>query len=306
MKSRLWLVFILITVCTWGIWGAFSGYQIQNGIPDTIVYIAWAISMIPCAIVAMIVRRKKTDSPTHQLPDSPCCALFNKRSILLGCIVGLLGAGGQLVLFKALTLGPSYIIYPFISMSPVIVITLAAIFLKERASKWQIAGIIVALAAILLLSLESNAENSPVSGWLWIVLAILVLLAWGIQGFFMKFANNEMDAEGIFFWMALTGLLLIPVAYFMDGSAAAFFSRESCIVNREFWTSFGIQILNSIGALTLVYAYRYGKAVVVSPMEGLSPMVTVLLSLIILSVIPNPLQIAGLVCAAFAMYALSK
>jgi drug/metabolite transporter (DMT)-like permease len=56
----------------------------------------------------------------------------------------------------------------------------------------------------------------------------------------------------------------------------------------------------------LVYAYRHGKAVIVSPMEGLSPMVTVLLSLIILSVIPTPLQIAGICCAAFAMYALSK
>lgn len=301
MKSRLWLLFILITVVTWGVWGAFSGYQIQNGIPDTIVYIAWALSMIPCALVALLIRsRAKADA------SAPSCKLFSKRSILLGAAVGLLGAGGQLVLFKALTMGPSYIIYPFISMSPVIVISLAAIFLKERASKWQIAGIVVALAAILLLSLESNAENSPVSGWLWIVLAILVLLAWGIQGFFMKFANNEMDAEAIFFWMAMFGLVLVPVAYFMDGSAAAFFVRESGIVCREFWTSFGIQILNSIGALTLVYAYRYGKAVVVSPMEGLSPMVTVLLSLIILSVIPNPLQIAGLICAAFAMYALSK
>lgn len=296
MKNRLWLVFILITVCTWGIWGAFSGYQIQNGIPDTIVYIAWAVSMIPCAVAALVIRRKNAEKQS----------LFSKRSILLGCLVGFLGAGGQLVLFKALTLGPSYIIYPFISMSPVIVISLAAIFLKERASKWQLAGIVVALAAILLLSLESGAEGSPVSGWLWIVLAILVLFAWGVQGFFMKFANNEMDAEGIFFWMALTGLVLIPVAYFMDGGAVEFFAREACVVRTQFWSSFGIQILNSIGALTLVYAYRYGKAVVVSPMEGLSPMVTVLLSLIILSVIPNPLQIAGLVCAAFAMYALSK
>lgn len=292
MKNKLWLVFILITVCTWGVWGALSGYQIQHGIPDTIVYIAWAISMIPCAIVALIINKGKIQ--------------HDWKSVGLGLAVGLLGAGGQLILFKALTQGPSYIIYPFISMSPVIVITLAAIFLKERASKWQIAGIIVALAAILLLSLESNSDNSPVSGWLWMVLAILVLLAWGVQGFFMKFANNSMDAESIFVWMAIWGLVLIPVAYFMDGSAAAFFAQEGSVVTTQFWSSFGIQILNSIGALTLVYAYRYGKAVVVSPMEGLSPMVTVLLSLIILSVIPNPIQIAGLVCAAFAMYALSK
>ncbi len=292
MKNKLWLVFILITVCTWGVWGAFSGYQIQHGIPDTIVYIAWAISMIPCAIVALIINKGKIQ--------------HDWKSVGLGLAVGLLGAGGQLILFKALTQGPSYIIYPFISMSPVIVITLAAVFLKERASKWQIAGIIVALAAILLLSLESNSDNGPVSGWLWMVLAILVLLAWGVQGFFMKFANNSMDAESIFVWMAIWGLVLIPVAYFMDGSAAAFFAQEGSVVTTQFWSSFGIQILNSIGALTLVYAYRYGKAVVVSPMEGLSPMVTVLLSLIILSVIPNPIQIAGLVCAAFAMYALSK
>lgn len=290
MKDKLWLVFILITVVTWGIWGAFSGYQIQNGIPDTIVYIVWALSMIPCAIAALVINKGKF--------------MRDWRSALLGCTVGLLGAGGQLVLFKALTLGPSYIIYPFISMSPVIVITLAAVFLREKATGWQIAGIAVALVAILLLSLETGQEGSPVSGWLWIVLAILVLLAWGIQGFFMKFANNTMDAESIFIWMALSAVILIPVAYYMDGSAAAFMQTDNAVP--QCWASFGIQILNSIGALTLVYAYRYGKAVVVSPMEGLSPMVTVLLSLIILQVIPNPLQIAGICCAAFAMYALSK
>ena len=290
MKNKLWLLFILITVITWGIWGAFSGYQISHGIPDTVVYIAWALSMLPCALVALIINKGKLT--------------FSWRGIGLGAIVGLLGAGGQLVLFKALTLGPSYIIYPFISMSPVVVITLASIFLKERANKWQMAGIVVALAAILLLSLETGNEGSPVTGWLWIVLAVLVLLAWGIQGFFMKFANESMDAESLFVYMALFAVVLAPVAYFMTPDAATFFAQEGAMT--PFWSSFGIQILNSIGALTLVYAYRYGKAVVVSPMEGLAPMVTVLLSLVILHVIPNPLQIAGLVCAAFAMYALSK
>ena len=290
MKNKLWLLFILITVVTWGIWGAFSGYQIQHGIPDTVVYIAWALSMLPCALVALIINKGKLT--------------FSWRGIGLGAIVGLLGAGGQLVLFKALTLGPSYIIYPFISMSPVVVITLASIFLKERANKWQMAGIVVALAAILLLSLETGNEGSPVTGWLWIVLAVLVLLAWGIQGFFMKFANESMDAESLFVYMALFAVVLAPVAYFMTPDTATFFAQEGAMA--PFWSSFGIQILNSIGALTLVYAYRYGKAVVVSPMEGLAPMVTVLLSLVILHVIPNPLQIAGLVCAAFAMYALSK
>ncbi len=294
LKDKIWLVFILTTILTWGIWGAFSDLQMErDGIPETVVYILWALSMIPCAIVALIINKGKF--------------LHDWKSVLLGCTVGILGAGGQLVLFKALAIGPAYIIFPFISMSPVIVITLAALFLKEKANRWQIAGIVVALAAILLLSLQSGGEDGPVSGWLWIVLAVLVLLAWGIQGFFMKFANNSMDAESIFIWMAISGLVLIPVAWFMQSkpmTAPEFFASADVTVKSL--KCFGIQILNSIGALTLVYAYRYGKAVVVSPMEGLSPMVTVLLSLIILQVIPNPLQIAGICCAAFAMYALSK
>ncbi len=291
MKDKLWLLFILITVVTWGIWGAFSDLQMDRaGIPETVVYILWALTMVPCAIVALIINKGKF--------------LHDWKSALLGCTVGLLGAGGQLVLFKALAIGPAYIIFPFISMSPVIVITLAAIFLKEKATRWQVAGIIVALAAILLLSIQSGNDDSPVSGWLWIVLAVLVLFAWGIQGFFMKFANNSMDAESIFCWMALSGLVLIPIAWYMNGDAAAFFAGEEIL--GKSCACFGIQILNSIGALTLVYAYRYGKAVIVSPMEGLSPMVTVLLSLVILQVIPTPMQIGGICCAAFAMYALSK
>lgn len=294
MKDKLWLVFILITVLTWGVWGAFSDLQMdKEGIPETVVYILWALTMIPCAIVALIINKGKF--------------MHDAKSALLGCTVGLLGAGGQLVLFKALAIGPAYIIFPFISMSPVVVITLAAIFLKEKANKWQIAGIIVALAAILLLSIQTGGDDSPVSGWLWIVLAVLVLFAWGIQGFFMKFANNSMDAESIFIWMAISGLVLIPIAWYMNSdpmTAAEYFAQDG--VAKASLTCFGIQILNAIGALTLVYAYRYGKAVIVSPMEGLSPMVTVLLSLIILSVIPSPLQIAGICCAAFAMYALSK
>ena len=305
MKNKLWLVFILITIVTWGVWGTFSDFQIKNGlpmiaeqygipegtpvIPDSIVYIVWALTMVPCAIVALIINKGKFH--------------HDWKSMLLGCTVGLLGAGGQLVLFKALTIGPSYIIFPFIAMSPVIVITLASVFLKEKATKWQVAGIVVALAAILLLSQESNKSGS-VDGWLWIVLACLVLLAWGIQGFFMKFANNSMDAESIFVWMAISGLVLIPVAWFMNGDAAIFMQQEYAL--QQGGVAFGIQILNSIGALTLVYAYRHGKAVIVSPMEGLSPMVTVLLSLVVFSVVPNPFQIAGICCAAFAMYALSK
>ena len=60
MKDKLWLVFILITITTWGIWGAFSDLQMdRDGIPETVVYILWALSMVPCAIVALIINKGK-------------------------------------------------------------------------------------------------------------------------------------------------------------------------------------------------------------------------------------------------------
>ncbi len=57
------------------------------------------------------------------------------RSVLLGSLIGLTGAGGQMLLFHAVHTGPTYLIFPIIALSPVITIALSMMFLKERVSK---------------------------------------------------------------------------------------------------------------------------------------------------------------------------
>jgi drug/metabolite transporter (DMT)-like permease len=283
MKNYKWLLFILITMVTWGVWGAFSEIPEKAGFPATMTYIVWALSMIPCAVVALGLSGWKLET--------------DRRSIGLGVLVGLLGAGGQLILFQALRFGPAYIIFPFISMAPVVVISLSMLFLKERASKKQTLGIIAALAAIFLLSWQGGSSGEAGSGYLWIVFASLVFLMWGVQGFSMKFANNTMRAESIFVYMAITALLVTPVAWLMTDFDAPGIDLSMGLATKSFF----IQILNSVGALTLVYAYRYGKAILVSPMEGLAPLITVVLSLIIYAVFPAPITLGGLILAVFAM-----
>jgi len=56
----------------------------------------------------------------------------DRRSVLLGLAIGLLGAGGQLILFHAVRVGPPYLIFPIISLSPAITIALSLGLLKER------------------------------------------------------------------------------------------------------------------------------------------------------------------------------
>jgi drug/metabolite transporter (DMT)-like permease len=283
MKKK-WLFYALITTFTWGIWGALIEIPEKNGFPATFGYITWSISMIPCALVALFIIRGKIDK--------------DLKSVLLGSSVGLLGAGGQLILFEALRLGPAYIVFPFVSMSPVVTISLSLFFLHEKASKWQKIGIITALFAILLLSYKP--ADSHVKGYIWIILSSLVFLMWGIQGFIMKFANKSMKAESVFIYMTITAIALAPIAYFMTD-----FNAQLNIGWHNVFFSFFSQILNAIGALTLVYAYRYGNAIIVSPMTGLAPLITIVLSLTIYAVFPSTILLFGLILATIAIISLS-
>ena len=122
------------------------------------------------------------------------------------------------------------------------------------------------------------------------------MLCWGVQAYFMKAANALMSAESIFFYMMVTGLMLLPVAWAMTPAGQP--------VNWG-WDGPGltaaIQVLNAIGALTLVYAFRYGKAIIVAPLANAgAPLATALLSLAVLGVVPGPLKAAGIALALVA------
>ena len=154
-------------------------------------------------------------------------------------------------------------------------------------------GIVLALIALPMFDLSLSGD---VGGLGWAPLALLIMLCWGVQAFFMKLANNTMSGESIFFYMMLSGLLLAPIAYAMTD-----FSQPINYGADGPWLAAGIQMLNAVGALTLVFAFRYGKAIVVAPLSNAgAPLVTAMLSLLILGAVPGPLKIVGLILALVA------
>ncbi|HNY06756.1 MAG TPA: EamA family transporter [Bacteroidales bacterium] len=285
MKTKQhWLVYAIITTIFWGVWGALIEIP-QKVFPPTLSYCVWALTMVPCALVALYIIHWKVE--------------HDWKSILLGCTVGFTGAGGQLLLFQALRQGPAYIIFPFISLYPILTIFLSVLILRERTNLRKWIGIGIALIAILLLSYQDPSQNTIKSN-LWLILSLLVFVAWGLQAYVMKFSNETMKAESIFFYMTITGLLLMPVAYLMTD-----FSQPIEWGFKGPYLAALIQVLNAIGALTLVYALRYGKAIIVVPMTGLAPLITIVLSLALYSVIPGMVLSIGLVMAVIAMFILS-
>lgn len=287
MKQRkTWLLYAFLTTLSWGIWGAFIETPEKAGFPATLGYVVWAATMIPCAFVALYIIRWKLD--------------HDPASVLLGSVAGLLGAGGQLILFQALQEGPAYVVFPLISLFPVVTIFLSLFFLGESASKRQWIGIVIALIAIFLLSYQSPTGMVSDSN-LWLILSIIVFLMWGLQAYVMRFSNTRMKAESIFFYMMITAILLAPVALWMTD-----FSRPVNLGFQGPYLAFIIHLLNSVGALMLVYALRYGQAIIVVPMTGLSPIITVVISLVIYAVVPSATLAIGVVLAMIAIYILSE
>ncbi len=204
---------------------------------------------------------------------------------------------GQLLLFWVLTKGPAYIIFPIICLSPVVTIILSATLLKERTYPLALTGIISSIPAILFLSLQ-EPTNSPVHGYAWLLVTLAIFFAWGLQAYFMKSSANSISSEGLFFYMAVTGLALSPIALWMtDFSAPINWSLSGPYLTAV------IQSLNSLGCLLFVYAVRYGKAIIVVPMvNGLFPLVTIVLSLLIYQQIPTRYNLAGMVLALIAIF----
>jgi drug/metabolite transporter (DMT)-like permease len=112
----------------------------------------------------------------------------------------------------------------------------------------------------------------------------------------MKLANNRMSAESIFFYMMLSGLLLTPVAVAMTD-----FSKPINWGLDGPWLAAVIQMLNAVGALFLVYAFRHGKAIVVSPLTNAgAPLATAVIALLVAGVMPGDLKMVGLALAVIA------
>jgi drug/metabolite transporter (DMT)-like permease len=271
-----WIPYAGLLVLFWGVWGAFSAEPTKRyGYPDEMIYIVWAFTMIIPMVVAL--RGKKWDK--------------RPKATIYGLIIGLTGAGGQLLLFKALAMGPAYIIFPVIALSPAITVIIAMISLRERLTKLAGLGIVLAMIAIVLFSVSSSSDENATGPYL--PLAILICAAWGIQAFFMRKAGvagvNEATTFG---WMTISGIVLIPFAILLMGGIPGGFPWQAPALTAV------TQVLNAVGALFLVMALARGKASIVAPVtNALAPVLTIVLSLIVFRALPSGYQVVGIVLA---------
>ena len=273
---RSWITYAAVLVVFWGVWGAFSSLPTTRyGYPDEMVYVIWAFTMIIPAVVAKRGHR------------------FDRRRAATGygLLIGLTGAGGQLLLFQALTIGPAYLIFPLVALSPAVTVVLAVLALRERLKMLAVVGVVLALVAVVFFSISTPSEDASTGPWL--LLALAICIAWGVQAFFMrKAATVGVNDATTFAWMTISGLALVPVALVMMGGLPGAFPWQAPTL------AAGTQLLNAIGALALVMALSRGKASIVAPVtNALAPVLTIILSLAVYRTLPSPFGAIGIVLA---------
>lgn len=271
-----WIPYAALLVLFWGVWGAFSGVPADSyGYPDGMVYTIWAFTML---IPAYFALRGRT---------------WDRRGVATGwgLVAGLTGAGGQLLLFKALTMGPAYLIFPVVSLSPAITVLLALGLLRERLTRWAVMGLGMAMVAIVLFSISSGDDSRSTGPWL--LLAVVVCVAWGVQAYAMrKAATQGVNDATTFGWMTVSGLLLVPFAVWLAGGLALDAVWQGPTLAAV------TQVLNAVGALFLVMALSRGKASVVAPTtNALAPVLTIILSLAVYQTLPSVYGAIGIVLA---------
>ena len=135
-----WLVYSLLTILLWGIWGALTKV-ISGDIDAYMNQVLFAIGVLPVMAIVLFSRRLAGGAN-------------RSRGIFCAFITGVLGGTGNIAFFKAFSEGgKASVVVPATSLSPLVTVILGYFLLKERASGSQKVGLALAIAAIYLLSL---------------------------------------------------------------------------------------------------------------------------------------------------------
>jgi bacterial/archaeal transporter family protein len=135
--SRLWLIHALLCIVWWGVWGFLSKLGSDQVSPQQL-QILFTIGIIPPSVLAWAQLGFKVET--------------DRRGAIYGILNGVFSGLGMLAYYAALARGQASIVGPFTALFPLLTVALAFAFLRERINRVQAAGMILALAAIVILS----------------------------------------------------------------------------------------------------------------------------------------------------------
>lgn len=136
-----WLVFSLLTILVWGVWGAVSKVS-SDAMDVNTNQVFFTFGLVPLILLAWRPSRANSRAKDH------------RAGVAWAFVTGILGGTGNIAFFKALgSGGKASIVAPATALFPLVTVVLAITLLGERIGTAQKVGLGLALVAIYLLSM---------------------------------------------------------------------------------------------------------------------------------------------------------
>ena len=156
IKRSLWMgiiagtcfgiYFVLLKEAVLGLGRHGETQSALSGVIWSITFSRLASTVMASLVCAWIVLRQRP-------PRAGGTSVWNSRTLLLAAAIGLLDMGGNLLYTLAARLGRMDVAAVLSSLYPAVTIVLAVWILKERTSQKQAFGMILAVAAVGLISM---------------------------------------------------------------------------------------------------------------------------------------------------------
>jgi len=136
-----WLAYSLICLALWGLWG-FLLKLASKGLDWRTVYFLSTVASFSLAVAVVLA------SGGVRVGEAP------RALVAAALAAGVAGGGGYVAFMKALESGKASIVIPLTAAYPAITVVLALVFLGEKLSAMQVAGIVLVILACILLSIK--------------------------------------------------------------------------------------------------------------------------------------------------------
>lgn len=254
-----WLISTFLAIFFWGIWAAL-GKVIGDALTGPESQALSTLGMIPVMMALFFWKR-------------PALGPANRRGLVTGFVAGVLGCAGNIVFYEILKTGDKVAtVAPLTALYPLVTVLLAAIFLKEKLNRIQLAGIFLSFVAMYLFNVQQ--DRGFLSRWLLIVMVPVLL--WGLAGLLQKLSTNHITGE--------LSTLCFLVASVPAAVLILVLDPISKSIEPKSWLWVILLGLSfALGNYAILDAFaRGGKASIITPISGLYSLVSIPIAILFL------------------------
>lgn len=283
IKNNLWFVYAITAGLLWGVWGVVAKLISEDVNPfmNHLLFTGGMLLTLPFVV------RKCTRTT------------FSLKGIVWGCIAGCFAIAGNVAVFYAFSKGgQASIVIPVTNLYPLVTILIAVLAFKERLNIVNIAGILLAVPAILLLSGETLLFTNPSAFFKgiglneWFLFSLAAIVCWGVFSAAQKVTTNYIPAEWSYAAFVFTSVI-ITISFVLAGKIHLNLSTKTISLGAI------AGMLNGLGVLASFAAYRSeGKASAVTTIAGaLQPVFTIVLAVAFLKESLSAMELLGIALA---------